>query len=371
MDKSPALWTRLRRKYRTYCWTSDVFSAFPIGQGQTNLSRDVCVLHPIVFTTVWSTPSPSPVWVGQLLPILLKSFSWYVPSRMNLDLYETGTSIAIVRNSTPSPSHSRVSPCPSSCVTQSLTCPCPCSPTYQTHISAPKRNRGWELSFSFQLHFQVHIRTPTHHSIKESWIPWGSRLKLNQIAERFPRDWSSSWQLSFSVHAFGIIPFTTALKFLRSSDASFTFLSLSDADFLPSTPNVTTICPTQWRCWTIEVQSCPLPFSGSLLPHCQCPLIGSILECHVVCPLEPDAFHVLLSTVCSLCDQFISTKCSSLTTFVAHLCETVIQVFDELCLSLLWHHFQRCTTLNICRVSLCVYDAFDRSHWTGHSALHQ
>ena len=316
-----------------------MFSAFPIRQEQTNLSRDVCVLHPIVFTTVWSTPSPSSIWLGQLLSKLLKSFSWYVSSRINLDLYEAVTSIALVRNSTPSRSHSRVSPCPFACVTQSLTCPRPCSPTYETHIPAcPKRERGWEHSFSFELHFALLIRDPTGHSIKGSWIPWG----IWQTAERFPRDWTSSQHMLL-----GPIQLQQHSSFcVHRTRASPSSLCLTQTFCRPRTSP-----PSVPHCGDVEQLKFNLVLCLSrdhcslILPHWHCPLIGSILEFHVICPLEPDTFHVLFPTVSFLCGQLIRTNCSSLQTFVAHLCETDIQVLETLRLSLLWCQFQSCTTL--------------------------
>ena len=222
--------------------------------------------------------------------------------------------------------------CPSTCDTQSLTCPRPCSPTYETHIPAcPKRDRGTELSFSFELHLPHLIRIPTHYSIMGCRIPWGSWLKLNQTAERFPRDWTSPWQFSSSAHPFVANPTTTALKLIRSSGASFTFVTLSSAGLLPSTPNATAICPTLWRCWTIEVQSCPFPCSGSLHPHWVHSRMSRCL------PTRSWCFHVLFPTVCFLCGQFTRTNCSSFQTFAAHHCETDIQVLGVFCLSLLWH----------------------------------
>ena len=54
----------------------------------------------------------------------------------------------------------------STCVAHPLTCPRPYSPTYQAHMSAyPKRDRGSQLSFSFELHSPLSHQDSTHYSV--------------------------------------------------------------------------------------------------------------------------------------------------------------------------------------------------------------
>ena len=103
-------------------------------------------------------------------------------------------------------------------------------------------------------------------------------------------------------HPFGSNPTTTALKFLRSSDASFTFVTLSSADLSSSTQNVTANFSTLWRCWTIVVQFPWMFFLSCVRDYC--PLRGPILECHVVWNLAHSVLmfsRTFINSVLSLC----------------------------------------------------------------------
>ena len=355
-----------------YCLISDVFSAFPIGQEQTNLSRNVCVLHPIVFTTVWSTPSPSPIWLGQLLSKLLKSFSWYVSSRMNLDLYEAVTSIALVRNSIPSRSHSRVSPCPSACVTQSLTCPRPCSPTYETHIPAcPKRDRGWEHSISFELHFPLLIRIPNSPFDAGELNSMRVLTQVNQSVERFPRDWTSSQHMllgpiqlqqhsSFFVHRTRASPSSLCLTqtFCRPRTSSPSVPHCRDVEQLKFS---LILCLSRDHCSLIVIVPSLGPFSNvTLFVHSNLTLFTySFQQCAFFVTNSPAQIAVV-SKLSSLISVRLISK--FLVHYVFLFCDSSSKVVRRSFL---------CHWCNTCKLSLCVYDAFDRSHWTGHSALHQ
>ena len=355
-----------------YCWTSDVFSAFPIRQEQTNLSRDVCVLHPIVFTTVWSTPSPSPIWLGQLLSKLLKSFSWYVPSRMNLDLYDAVSSIALVRNSIPSRSHSRVSPCPSACVTQSLTCLRPCFPTYEAHIPAcPKRDREWDNSFSFELHFSHVIRIP--HSPFDAGELNSMRI-LTQVEAN--RGTLPSWCFSSQHMLLGPIPPQQHSSFfVHRTRASPSSLCLTQTFCRPrtSSPSVPhcgdveqlkfnlVLCRSRDHCSLIVIAPSLDPFSNvTLFVHSNLTLFTYSFQQCAFSVTNSSAQIAVVSKLSSLTSVWLISKFLNHYAFL--FCDTSSKVVRRSFL---------CHWCNTYRLSLCVYDAFGRSHWTGHSTLHQ